>query len=260
MPGQFCVTTSTGFHEPPKTKFRKTRLSFAKEGVRYIVTVSHGEYDLGDRYDIGHILKFVVAVWASCEFSRQLGRRVALARRNAAMDGKRPGGRLPYGWQNDGQGGLKHGKPEHVRTVKFIFDQYANKGQSLNVIATQLNQVRKTPGPRGKQWYVATIKALLENPVYAGELRYGCQRSSAFFTTDADGEVIAVEKATAPGKVWQFKGKYKPMVSRATWDRTQQHSRNVRTKGARKRKHALAGILAARTAAERCTAPSKMAR
>ena len=61
-----------------------------KEGVRYIVTVSHGEYDLGDRYDIGHILKFVVAVWASCEFSRQLGRRVALARRNAATDGNAP--------------------------------------------------------------------------------------------------------------------------------------------------------------------------
>ena len=131
-----------------------------------------------------------------------------------------------------------------MRTVKFIFDQYANKGQNLDVIATQLNQVRKTPGPRGKQWYVATIKALLENPVYAGELRYGCQRSSAFFTTDADGEVIAVEKATAPGKVWQFKGKYKPMVSRPSVgpDKTALGATCVQREH-ENGKHALAGIL-----------------
>src|SRR5262249_3969766 len=82
-----------------------------KAGGRGIVTASHGEYDLraGRRNDIGGIIPFATAVWAAHEYSRQLSRRVTLARRNAAAEGKRTGGPAPYGLANDGHGGLLEG-------------------------------------------------------------------------------------------------------------------------------------------------------
>jgi len=69
-----------------------------RAGVRWIVTASHGTYDLGKRHDIAEILKFVVAVWSANEYSRQLSRRISLARRNLAIEGKRSGGPSPTRW------------------------------------------------------------------------------------------------------------------------------------------------------------------
>lgn len=215
-----------------------------KAGVRWIVTNSHGEFDLGARSDIGAILKFVVAVWSANEYSRQLGRRITLAKRNAAAEGKRPAGRLPYAWLSDGNGGLKFGDPAKVKIVKWIFDQYANKGRSLNWIAEQLNTVKQVPAPKGKVWYVRTLKGLISNPVYIGSFQYGRNRNGQFYTTDEKGEVVELSAADAPGKVWKYANHFPAMVPVATFRKAQQRIAEFATGQRRaKRLHALTGIL-----------------
>jgi site-specific DNA recombinase len=231
-----------------RAKLREVRRDVDKlleAGVRWIVTANRGEYDIGNDYEIGEELNFTFHVWNAHEESRQKGRRVALARRNAAMVGKRPGGRRPYGWISDGKDGLKHGDPQHVRTVLWIFDQYANKGQSPNWICEQLNQVKKIPAPKGKKWYVKTVKDLLAKSVYIGELAYGQKRNCQFYTIDAKGEVVELDQAIGlPGKVYRHAKAYQPMVDQATFKRAQRRlSENTTGRQRRKRVHALSGIL-----------------
>jgi DNA invertase Pin-like site-specific DNA recombinase len=218
-----------------------------KAGVRWIVTASNGTtYDLqaGRHNDLGGMVLFTSAVWAAHEFSRNLGRRSALARRNTIDEGKRPGGRIPYGWAADGKHSLKHGDPEKVKVVRWIFDQFANKGRSTNWIANQLNQVKKIAAPMGKQWYVRTISDLLAKPVYVGELVYGLKRNGQFYTTDEKGEVVDLESANGtPGKVWRTKP-YQPMVPAATFTKAKRRlAVNSTGRTRRKRVHALSGLL-----------------
>lgn len=82
-----------------------SRLSAA--GVKTIHCVNQGKYGLGEN-DIGRIIKMVVDIHGGNDFSRKLSRRVTLAHRNRAAEGKRAGN-APYGFENDGKGGLKHG-------------------------------------------------------------------------------------------------------------------------------------------------------
>src|SRR5262249_4348492 len=152
------------------------------------VTASHGPYDLGKRHDIGEILKFVVAVWAANEYSRQLGRRISLAKRNRADDGKRTGGRAPYGMENAGCGGLKHGDPKDVKVIRWLFDQFGN-GRSLCSLAGELNQ-QKVPGLSGGPWWVASIAGTLRRKLYRGDFEYNRVPQGQFFRIDSNGEVI----------------------------------------------------------------------
>lgn len=218
-----------------------------KAGIGRIVTANGGDFDLnaGRRNDLSGIIMFAAAVWASHEFSRNLGRRSALARRNTIDEGKRPGGRIPYAWVADGKHSLKFGDPAHVRIVRWIFDQFANKGQSLNWIAGQLNLVKKTPAPSGKEWYVRTLKILLANPVYVGKLVHGIKRNAQFFSHDDKGEIVDVEIAhTTEGKQWKYEKVYQEMVPISTFAKAQRRlTVNKTGRTHRKRLHALSGIL-----------------
>ena len=176
-----------------------------KAGVRWIVTCSHGDYDLGARYDIGQILRFVVAVWSACEYSRQLSRRVSLARRNAAMEGRRTGGRSPYGMKDDGEGGLKPGDPKEIKTLRWIFDAFVGEAQSMSWIVGELNR-KKVPGPRGGLWYVASLHDILSRRAYRGDFSYGEVPQGQFYKMDERGEVVEAASANGKGKVFVHEG------------------------------------------------------
>jgi DNA invertase Pin-like site-specific DNA recombinase len=166
-----------------------------KAGVRWIVTAAQGEYDLGARYDIGHIIKFVAAVWASCEFSRQLGRRVALAKRNKALEGKRCGGYAPYGLEDDGKGGCKPGDPDKWKRVKWLFEQ-VDQRRTVNSLCSELN-ARGIRSPRGGKWRVKSIgNVILRNRTYRGDFSYS---QGQFYRLDDKGEVVDKDDVKAPG-------------------------------------------------------------
>ncbi len=61
------------------------------------------------------------------------------------------------------------GDPVAVQTVRDIFETYGHSGIGFKAIAKRLNQ-NKVPSPRGRQWQLTTVKAILENPVYVGDL------------------------------------------------------------------------------------------
>lgn len=66
-------------------------------------------------------------------------------------------------------------EPE-AKIIKRIFDDYL-KNQSYRKIAHELTK-EKIPSPSGKdKWYYTTIKLILENPVYAGFVRWQFKRT-----------------------------------------------------------------------------------
>ena len=218
--------------------------SLRQSGVRWIVTNSHGIYDLGARYDIGEILKFTVAVWSSCEYSRQLSRRISLARRNRALDGKRSGGARPMGYVATKDGGLKLGDAKEIKIIRWIFEWFVTKRWSLNAIAAELNK-QKTPASRGGIWWTAAVRDILLNPVYAGGFRYNHKPAGHFYGVDGKGEIVEKESVEGKGKVWIQWGTHEGLVPRKTFDQAQARiEERGRDKSRQKRMgYALTGVL-----------------
>lgn len=154
--------------------------------VRGIHAVKNG-FSSTDLDDTGSALGYAMNAIFAREYSRNLGRRVLLAKRNGVREGKLPGGRVPYGYRlKDGK--LVFGPKAEVNVVRWMFEQYA-KGRSLRGIATELND-KEVPSSRNGKWHPDTIAFMLSNPVYMGTLAYNKDSQGKFFMLDTKGEVV----------------------------------------------------------------------
>jgi site-specific DNA recombinase len=215
----------------------------AEAGVEIISSVRDGDFRIGDEHDAGEAHRLIAVAMANHEFSRKLSRRVTLARRNAAEEGKRTGGPAPYALANDGHGGLILGDPKHVRIVAWLFHEFGNQLQSLHGLASALN-ARKEPGPTGGKWHRKTIAGILRNPSYRGAFVFNRNPEGQFYGMDAQGEVVEKAKIEGAGKVFLQEGVYKPLVDPALFDKVQQRLAVVKNRSRRKRMgYALSGIL-----------------
>lgn len=218
-------------------------------GLQYIHAANQGMKDLSQNVAM-MAMQIAMEANASHEFSTRLSRRVASAHRDRAKDGKRSG-RAPYGYANDGDGGLKFGDPKKVRTVRRIFELFVDRKWSLNAIASELN-AKSIPTPRGgAKWYVQTVKDILRQPAYKGTFEYGRRQQGQFHTTSTDGQVVKAEERSRPTwqygePAFQYKGKWKPLVSDETWEAGQARLASFSLKGNRRPRkdgYPLAGIL-----------------
>ncbi len=219
-------------------------------GVKYIHSANQGIYCIGDVSDIGTIIKITVGAWSANDYSRKLSRRISLARRNKAKEGKRSGGYAPYGFENDGDT-IKPGNPEHVKIVKRIFKEFVNHA-TLCGITKRLNE-DGIPAPRGGKWHVGTIKEMLQQPAYLGDFEFGRRRGGKFFTVDDAGEVVEAGEQTR-GTRNEFhaathteKKKYKPIIDAETWARAQAKLKQIcgprGSKRPRENGYVLTGVL-----------------
>ncbi len=93
--------------------------------------------------------------------------------------------------------------PDRVQAIKLIFRMYTEQGKGFKSVAESLN-VDEIPTPRGPawshiysgQWTDTTIRAILVNPAYAGDLVWN-RRTDARFHRIQDGR--AVERESAHG-------------------------------------------------------------
>jgi len=113
-------------------------------------------------------------------YSMNLATETMKGMRENAERGFHNGGRTPYGYvieKLDGAHGREHGRlalgpPEEVETVRLIFDLAVNQGMGGRTLANELNR-RGIPAPRTKHWNASTVKSLLYNPVYVGDIVWG---------------------------------------------------------------------------------------
>jgi DNA invertase Pin-like site-specific DNA recombinase len=211
-----------------------------KHGIRYIHAANQGCIDLiKDQFAATKI-----AMWAMAghEFSTRLSRRVAHARLDAAKRGLRSGGAAPYGMVNDGKGGLLRGDSAHIAIVRWIFDQWVNKGKSMNWIAADLN-LRGVPARKGGQWYVAKVKDVLQRREYRGDFTYNNRKSGEFHIVNEKQEVVPISnyhddkpkpwKLTDAGLIVK-RGAFESIVQPEVFDAAQERFKQLSLKGSRR--------------------------
>jgi DNA invertase Pin-like site-specific DNA recombinase len=220
----------------------------AEAGIETISCVKDGDFRIADETDPGEAHRLVAIAMANHEYSRRLARRIAIARRNAAADGKRSGGPAPYGLVNDDAGGLAHGDAAKVAVVRWLFDQFGNHHRSLGWLAGDLNS-RGVPPPRGQRWYQKSISVLLRQPAYRGDFQFNIGPRGQFFAIDAEGEVVERAKLDGQGRIFRCVGAYAPVVEPALFDRVQERLAALaadpsrRNRGSSGASYALTGVL-----------------
>ena len=118
-----------------------------------------------------------------------------------ALEGEVPGGKVPYGYaklvispdgrefrygRHERHRKLKEqrtkwvpGDPSEVETVRRIFARYATDAVGMARLAEELNADR-IPSPGGGRWCGGTIRDMILNPVYAGDMVWNRETTAKF--------------------------------------------------------------------------------
>ncbi|MDX8359796.1 recombinase family protein [Cytobacillus sp. IB215316] len=92
--------------------------------------------------------------------------------------------------------------------VKIIFDMYVNQDQGTGLIAKHLNNLG-IPTRKNSKWIVATIRDILQNPIYIGKVKWNTRPE---IKTKVDGE-LKTSRPRANKDQWKIvDGKHSPLV------------------------------------------------
>ncbi|MGL4991296.1 MAG: recombinase family protein [Sarcina sp.] len=99
--------------------------------------------------------------------------------------------------------------PEQANIIKEIFNLYTNKNWGYKKIACHLNSCNYKTLKDGT-WSIQSIKQIIDNPIYAGFIRWG--------------QYVDWSKKRRKGKNENyelFQGQHKPIIDIATWEKSQ---------------------------------------
>lgn len=130
---------------------------------------------------------------------KTITRRMQAGRKASFREGKYTGNIPPYGYDREKlereKGWILVPNPSEKDIVRLIFDLYVHgepqadgtiKQMGTQNIAIKLNALG-IPTRKGGKWTVATLRDLLQNPVYVGKLRMGWRKSQKKLL---DGRVV----------------------------------------------------------------------
>lgn len=114
-------------------------------------------------------MRQIVGVFAQLEKGR-ITERLVSGRIKKASIGGYAGGREARGYTSD------DGKLHQNREAKIVraIRKFRKQGWSLRKIARHMN-AEGIPNSKGMAWYPATIRYIVQNPVYLGNIRYAGQ-------------------------------------------------------------------------------------
>lgn len=118
----------------------------------------------------GSILFYMLASYAEWERST-IRERTLSGKIKRAQQGKNPGFTPPYGYRCGGQPGEWQIDQEEAVIVRRIFREYV-AGKGCSTIAADLNKDGLKPR-RASHFNGMWLTRLIQNPIYAGVLRYG---------------------------------------------------------------------------------------
>ncbi|MCC6678645.1 MAG: recombinase family protein [Phycisphaerales bacterium] len=116
--------------------------------------------------------------------------------------------------------------PARVKVVRDIFTMCV-EGTGFKTIADELNR-RGAMSPKGRLWQLTTVKAILENPVYRGDIVWNRRTQSKFFEVRR-GRADKMKPTVKSGRVERtarddwivIEDAVPAIVDRVTWDRAQ---------------------------------------
>ncbi|MFS0904166.1 recombinase family protein [Priestia aryabhattai] len=144
---------------------------------------------------------FISIVGSMAAWEREnLGERVFVNMKHKAEEGKRPGGKAPFGYDASKDSLVIN--EEEAKWVRWIFNEYRTKGKDM--ISFELNS-RGVRTKNGRLWSNSVLDYLINNPVYAGYIRWNRRDISGKVKED----IILV------------KGDHEPIISQDVFDEAQ---------------------------------------
>lgn len=126
---------------------------------------------------------FITLVAALAQWEREnLAERVRLGMEQMVMEGKRPGGPIPFGYDSSGKV-----IEDEARVIREVRSLYMN-GLGFRLVAKTLNQCGKLR--RGQEWSSYTVYYVLDNPYYAGKLRWGSKKTDGKYSNRKKEEAV----------------------------------------------------------------------
>lgn len=130
-------------------------------------------YDPNNEFDEEY---FEFGLFMSRREYKTIKRRLNNGRQASVKEGKYVGNKAPYGYQrvkieND-KGFTLEPLKEEAQVVSMMYRWYAYGEYGIPTIAEKLNEM-SIPTRTKKRWTYATIRDILQNPVYIGKIRWG---------------------------------------------------------------------------------------
>lgn len=184
--------------------------AFKYSGTKIITPVK--TYDPSNEFDEEY---FEFSLFMSRREYKTINRRMQAGRLASVKEGNYIGSQSPYGYKKVHNYEQKNYTleqiPEEAEAVKLIYELYTQKDMGYSKIATFLNNMKIKP-KRIDVWSHATVKAIIENPLYCGKLRWNWRKTKK---TIKDGEVKYTNPINPNFEV--YKGIHKPIVSEEVW-------------------------------------------
>ena len=138
-------------------------------------------YDPNNEFDEEY---FEFGLFMSRREYKTIKRRLTAGRLSSVNEGKYVGNVPPYGYERVK---IPHAKgftlspiPQQAEVVKLIFDWYVHgiDGERLGVakITRKLNDMGIPPA-KNNAWSTASVSGILQNPVYAGKIRWNARKT-----------------------------------------------------------------------------------
>ena len=129
---------------------------------------------------------------------------------------------------------------EQANIVRMIFDWYVNENIGTQVVSNRLNDLH-IKSPRNSLWTPHAIRTILENPVYAGMVRWNTRKAVLVVE---DGEFRKTRPKTPEGERILGKGKHPAIISEEIFNAAQEkRGKSHRTCDNKELRNPLASLL-----------------
>ena len=197
-------------------------------------------YDPSNEFDEEY---FEFSLFMSRREYKTINRRMQAGRIASVKEGNYIGTYAPYGYKKvhdyEQRRFTLEPIPEEADTVRLIYDLYINHDMGYSKIATHLNNLGIAP-KRIDTWGMASVKAIIENPLYYGKIRWNWRKSKKVIV---DGVVKKINPINDDYDV--FDGCHQPLVSEEIWRQAESirnKNTHTRTQSKRELKNQFAGL------------------
>ena len=145
---------------------------------------------------------------------KMINRRLQRGRLASVKEGKWVGGHVPYGYRKvdipKGKGKMLVPVPEEAQVVQAVYHWFVEDNADISAIAKRLNGMGLKTA-QGHLFGCQSVRDMLDNPVYAGWIRYGSRQKEKI---PVNGKLVDYHHR-APDVEGQnlFRGRHEPIIS-----------------------------------------------
>ena len=216
-----------------------TSLQFMQDYGVNLISVEDG---IDSSKEAGKLMVHVLSAVAEIERENILVQTME-GRKQKAREGKWNGGFAPYGYKLvDGELIIEEDEAEAIR---IIFDKFVHTNLGYNGVVNYLNNngIKKKARQNGylTQFTTATVKAILDNPVYYGKIAYGRRKTTKIEGTRNEYHVVPQKEFDV------YDGRHEAIVDEQLWKDAQAKRRATASKLEKKHdldhEHVLSGLV-----------------